>query len=86
MHLCCFEAKWPSLMLKTRPKQLIGSLPLAFALLAKILKAVGLPLQKLAWNVELTDRFMLQEKNLWSAESCGLYNKTFFKDVIVAVS
>jgi len=32
MHLCCFEAKWPSLKLKTRPKQLFGSLPLAFVL------------------------------------------------------
>jgi hypothetical protein len=32
MHLCCFEAKWPSLMLKTWPKQLLGSLPLALAL------------------------------------------------------
>ncbi len=49
-------------MLKTRPKQLLGSLPLAFALLAKILKAVGLSLQKLAWNVEFTDRLMLREK------------------------
>ncbi len=72
-------------MLKTRPKHLLGSLPLAFALLAKILKAIGLSLQKLAWNVEFTDRFMLQEKNLWNAESCGLYNKTFFKDVILVV-
>ncbi len=32
MRLCCFEAKWPSLKLKTRPKQLLGYLPLAFAL------------------------------------------------------
>jgi hypothetical protein len=32
MHLCCLEAKWPSLKLKTQPKQLLGSLPLAFAL------------------------------------------------------
>ncbi len=31
-HLFCFEAKLPSLKLKTRPKQLLGSLPLAFAL------------------------------------------------------
>jgi hypothetical protein len=29
VHLCCFEAKQPNLMLKTRPKQLC---PLAFAL------------------------------------------------------
>jgi hypothetical protein len=32
MHLCCFEVKWPSLKLKTRPKQLLHSLPFAFAL------------------------------------------------------
>jgi hypothetical protein len=32
MHLCCYEAKQPNLKLKTRSKQLLGSLPLAFAL------------------------------------------------------
>ncbi len=32
MHLNCYEAKWPDLRLKTRPKQLVGYLPLAFAL------------------------------------------------------
>ncbi len=31
MHLCCFEAKGPNLKLKTWPKQLLGSLSLAFA-------------------------------------------------------
>jgi hypothetical protein len=31
MHLC-YEAKQPNLNLKTRPKQLLGSLPLASAL------------------------------------------------------
>jgi hypothetical protein len=30
VHLCCFEAKWPNLKLKTQPKQLLGYLPLAF--------------------------------------------------------
>jgi hypothetical protein len=34
MYFCCFEAKWPSLKLKTWPKQLLGFLPLAFALSA----------------------------------------------------
>ncbi len=29
---CCYEAKQTNLKLKTRPKQLLGSLPLAFAL------------------------------------------------------
>ncbi len=32
MHLLCYEAKQPNLKMKTRPKQLLGSLPLAFAL------------------------------------------------------
>jgi hypothetical protein len=32
MHLFCHEAKQPNLKLKTRPKQLLGSLLLAFAL------------------------------------------------------
>jgi hypothetical protein len=31
-HLFCYEAKQPNLKLKTRPKQLLGSLPIAFAL------------------------------------------------------
>ncbi len=32
MQLSCFETKLPNLMLKTRPKQLLGSLPLDIAL------------------------------------------------------
>ncbi len=32
VHLKCYEAKWPNLTLKTRPKQLLGSVPLGFAL------------------------------------------------------
>ncbi len=32
LRLCCYEAKRPSLNLKTCPKQLLGSLPLSFAL------------------------------------------------------
>jgi hypothetical protein len=32
MHLSCYEAKHPNFKLKTRPKQLLGSLPLAFVL------------------------------------------------------
>jgi hypothetical protein len=32
MHLFCYEAKQPNLNLKTRPKQLLGCLQLAFAL------------------------------------------------------
>jgi hypothetical protein len=32
MPLCCYEAKWANLKFKTRPKQLLGSLRLAFAL------------------------------------------------------
>ncbi len=32
MHLCCYEAKQPKVKLKTRPKQLLGSLPIAFVL------------------------------------------------------
>jgi hypothetical protein len=32
MNLFCYEAKQPNLKLKTRPKQLIGSLLLAFVL------------------------------------------------------
>jgi hypothetical protein len=35
MHLCCYEAKWLHLKLKTLPKQLVGSLALAFTLLHK---------------------------------------------------
>jgi hypothetical protein len=31
-HLFCYEAKQPNLKLKTRPKQLLGSLPIGFAL------------------------------------------------------
>ncbi len=31
-HLFCYEAKQPNLKLKTRPKQLLGSLPIVFAL------------------------------------------------------
>jgi hypothetical protein len=31
-HLLCYEAKQPNLNLKTRRKQLFGSLPIAFAL------------------------------------------------------
>ncbi len=30
MHLLCSKAKLPSLVLKTRPRKLLGSLPLAF--------------------------------------------------------
>ncbi len=47
MQLSCFEAKLPNLMLKTWPKQLIGSLPLDIALPAvgeKILALVCLML------------------------------------------
>jgi len=36
MNLFCYEAKQRNLKLKTRPKQLLGSLPLAFALPALI--------------------------------------------------
>jgi hypothetical protein len=32
MQLSCFETKLPNLMLKTRPKQPLGYLPLAMAL------------------------------------------------------
>jgi hypothetical protein len=32
MHLCCFETKLPNLMLKIRPKQFFGSLPLDITL------------------------------------------------------
>jgi hypothetical protein len=32
MQLSCFETKLPNLMLKTWPKQLLGSLPLDIAL------------------------------------------------------
>jgi hypothetical protein len=32
MHLCCYEVKQPNLMLQPRPKQLLGYLPIAFAL------------------------------------------------------
>ncbi len=32
MHLFCYEAKQPNLKLKTRAKQLLGALPLAFEL------------------------------------------------------
>jgi hypothetical protein len=32
MQLSCFETKLTNLMLKTRPKQLLGSLPLDIAL------------------------------------------------------
>jgi hypothetical protein len=32
MQLSCFETKLPNLMLKIRPKQLLGSLPLDIAL------------------------------------------------------
>jgi hypothetical protein len=32
MHLFSYEAKQPNLKLKTRPKQLLGYLPFAFAL------------------------------------------------------
>jgi hypothetical protein len=32
MHLSCFETKLPNLMLKTRPKQLLGYLPLDIVL------------------------------------------------------
>jgi hypothetical protein len=32
MHLYCYEAKWPNLKLKTRAKELLGSLLLAFVL------------------------------------------------------
>ncbi len=35
MHLCCYEAKRPNLKLKTRPKRLLGYLPLAFELPAE---------------------------------------------------
>jgi hypothetical protein len=28
MQLCCSETKLPNLMLKTQPKQLLGSLPI----------------------------------------------------------
>jgi hypothetical protein len=35
LHLCCYEAKRPNLKLKTQPKQLLGSLPLAFVLLGQ---------------------------------------------------
>jgi hypothetical protein len=31
-HLFCYEAKQTNLKLKAQPKQLLGSLPLAFAL------------------------------------------------------
>ncbi len=33
-RFCCYESKWPNLKLKTRPKQLSGSLPLHNTLLA----------------------------------------------------
>ncbi len=32
MHLLCYEAKQPNLKLNTCPKQLLGSLPIAFGL------------------------------------------------------
>ncbi len=45
MHLCFYEAKWPNLKLKTRLKQLLGYLPLAFALLSRR-HGLTLPMQQ----------------------------------------
>jgi len=40
MHLFCYEAKQPNLKLKTWPKQLLGSLPIAFVLPAVMVDAI----------------------------------------------
>jgi hypothetical protein len=42
MHLCYYEAKLPNLKLKTWPKQLLGSLPITFALSALRIMACSL--------------------------------------------
>jgi DNA phosphorothioation-dependent restriction protein DptG len=41
MNLFCYEAKQLNLKLKTWPKQLLGSLPLAFALPAYGVSSMG---------------------------------------------
>ncbi len=40
-QLCCLETKLPHLMLKTRPRQLLGSLPFDITLPAMVFKAQG---------------------------------------------
>ncbi len=66
-NLCCYEAKQPNLKLKTRPKQLLGSLPLATALPAIVycfLACVNQPLMMTCIFFSPTC-------------FCGLYYKSF---------
>jgi len=41
-HLFCYEAKQPNLKLKTQPKQVLGYLPMAFALPAISVAVFGI--------------------------------------------
>ncbi len=57
MHLFCYEAKVPSLELKTQPKQLLGSLILGIALSgANVKKNYGRNLQMFLINKSLSLR------------------------------
>jgi hypothetical protein len=57
MQLSCFETKLPNLMLKTRPKQLLGSLLLDIALPAKTYYR----LLALALVIKVVDKLVLSK-------------------------
>jgi hypothetical protein len=52
MHFCCCEAKQPNLNLKTKLKQLLGSLPLAFALPGAVFPDAAVLKDTIKWQLE----------------------------------
>ncbi len=54
MHLLPSVSIQPNLELKTRPKQLLGSLPLVFALPGVNLKVVWAEFSTLSWGILLS--------------------------------
>jgi len=53
MHFCCCEAKQPNLNLKTKLKQLLGSLPLAFALPGAVFPDAAVLKDTVKWQIRI---------------------------------
>jgi hypothetical protein len=70
MHLSCFETKLPNLMLKTRPKQLVGSLPLDIVLPAQVQKY---------WPLRILYRLYLEVELVLNDEGLVLEDERFLQ-------
>jgi hypothetical protein len=71
MHSCGYQSKLPNLKLKTQPKQLLGSLPLGFAL----------PGQKLYFDYQKFSKNEKINKKKFCSNEIFVQLLTFYSDV-----